>query len=304
MVAPAVEAPLVIGLDVGGTKILAGIVDRDGNVLAEHEVASPEGGEADVVAALDEAVEALLDDRVAAIGYGIPANLERGTSRVLWATNLPLTDVDLLPRARARFGLPVGIENDASAAALAEWRLGAGRGTRNLLMLTLGTGVGGGIVVDGRLLRTWVELGHLVVQEGGRECTCGGHGHLEVLASGSAADRVARELYGSTADAYSLVERARAGDEQARDGLAEIGRLLGAAIGSLVNVFDPELVVIGGGFGAAAGEFVIAPARDAALSEAIHPANSELRIVPALLGPESGLVGAGLVAFEALDGIR
>jgi glucokinase len=299
-----VGSPVVIALDVGGTKILSGIVDREGNVLAEHEVASPAGGEFEVLAALDEAVETLLDDSVAAIGYGIPANLERGTGRVLWATNLPLTDVDVVGRARDRFGLPTGIENDASSAALAEWRLGAGRGTENLLMFTLGTGVGGGIVVDGRLLRTWVELGHFVVEEGGRECTCGGRGHLEVLASGSAADHAARELYGEGADAHALVGRARAGEQAARAALARIGRSLGAAIGSLVNVLDPELVVVGGGFGAAAGDLVLDPARESARREAIYPAAEKLRVVPAELGPEAGLVGAGLVAFEALDGLR
>jgi glucokinase len=298
-----VEPPLVIGLDVGGTKILAGIVDRDGRVLAEHEVASPDG-EAEVLDALDEAVDALLDERVAAIGYGIPANLERDTGRILWATNLSLTDVELVPRARARYGLPVGIENDASCAALAEWRLGAGRGTRNLLMLTLGTGVGGGIVVDGRLFRGWAELGHFVVQEGGPECTCGGRGHLEVLASGSAADVAARELWGGGADAPMLVERANADDAAAREALARMGRSLGAAVGSLVNVFDPELVVVGGGFGAAAGDLVLEPAREAARREAIYPADERLRVVAAELGSDSGLVGAGLVAFEALDGVR
>lgn len=297
-------SPVVIGLDVGGTKILSGIVDRNGTVLAEHEVASPGGGEREVLAALDAAVDALLDDSVAAIGYGIPANLERGTGRVLWATNLPLTDVDLVARSVGRYGLPVGIENDASSAALAEWTLGAGRGTRNLLLLTLGTGVGGGVIVDGRLLRSWVELGHVVVHEGGRECTCGGRGHLEVLASGSAADDAARELFGEQADAHVLVQRARDGDGVARDALARIGCVLGAAIGSLANVFDPELVVVGGGFGAAAGDLVLTPAREAARREAIHPADGTLRIVAAELGPEAGLVGAGLVAFEALDGVR
>jgi glucokinase len=304
MVAPAVEAPVVIGLDVGGTKILSGIVDRDGQVLAEHEAASPDGSEEGVLAALDAAVEALLDERVQAIGYGIPANLERGTGRVLWATNLPLTDVDLAARSRERFGLPVGIENDASAAALAEWRRGAGQGVSNLLMVTLGTGVGGGIVVDGRLFRGWVELGHVVVQEGGRECTCGGAGHLEMLASGSAGDRAAQELYGPDADAHLLVERARENDEHAREALARMGRSLGAAIASLVNIFDPELVVVGGGFGGAAGDLVLEPAREAARREAIHPADEKLRIVPAVLGSEAGLVGSGLVAFEALDGAR
>ena len=297
-------APVVIGLDVGGPKILSGLVDRDGRVLAEHEIASPAGGEDDVLAALDEAVEALLDERVAAIGYGIPATLERGTGRILWATNLPLTDVELLGRSRERFGLPVGIENDASSAALAEWKLGAGRGTKNLLMVTLGTGVGGGVIVDGHLFRSWVELGHVVVQEGGRECTCGGRGHLEVLASGSAADLAARELYGPDADAYELVERARAGEDGARSALTRMGELLGAAIGSLANVFDPELVVVGGGFGGAAGDLVLGPAREAARENAIYPADGTLLVVPAELGPEAGLVGAGLVAFEALDGLR
>jgi glucokinase len=301
MVAPAVEAPVVIGLDVGGTKILSGRVDREGRILAEHEIPSP-GGEEGVLAALDAAVDALLDDRVAAIGYGIPATLERGTGRILWATNLSLTDVDVAGRARERFGLPVGIENDAGAAALAEWRLGAGRGAENLLLLTLGTGVGGGIVVDGRLFRSWAEVGHFVVQEDGPECTCGGRGHLEVLASGSAADAAARQLFG--ADAHVLVDRAEEGDGQAREALARMGRSLGAAIGSLVNIFDPELVVVGGGFGAAAGELVLEPAREAARREAIYPADGKLRVVPAQLGSEAGLVGAALVAFEALDGLR
>jgi glucokinase len=304
MVAPAVEPPVVIGLDVGGTKIRSGLVDREGNVLAEREVPSPGTSEQEVLAALDAAVEGLLSDRVAAIGYGIPANIERGTGRVLWATNLPLTDVDLRSRSLERFGLPVGIENDASAAALAEWKLGAGKGRANLLMLTLGTGVGGGIVVDGRPFRGWAEIGHFVVQEGGRECTCGGRGHLEVLASGSAADVAARALYGEGADAHTLVGRAQEGDEPAREALARIGGTLGAAIGSLVNVFAPELVVVGGGFGAAAGRLVLDPARESARRESIYPADGLLEVVPAELGEEAGLVGAGLVGFEALDGVR
>ena len=304
MVAPAVEAPVVIGLDVGGTKILSGLVDRDGQVLAEREVPSPDASEEGVLAALDAAVEALLDHRVVAIGYGIPANLERGTGRILRAMNLPLDDVDLVARSRERFGLPVGFENDGGAATLAEWRRGAGRGVRNLVTFTLGTGVGGGIVIEDRLFRGWAELGHVVVREGGEPCTCGGHGHLEAYASGSAGDRAAAELYGPEADAPVLVERARAGDEDARAALARIGGSLGVAIASLVNVFDPELVVVGGGFGAAAGDLVLEPARAAARAEAIFPANRGLRIVPAELGSEAGLVGAGLVGFEAVDGIR
>lgn len=298
------EPPLVIGLDVGGTKIMSGLVDRAGNVVEERVVPSPDGSEEGVLAALDDAVDALLDHRVAAIGYGIPANLERGTGRILNAMNLPLDDVDLVARSAARYGLPVGVENDGSAATLAEWRRGAGRGTTNLVMLTLGTGVGGGVVIDGRLFRGWAELGHIVVQEGGDACTCGGHGHLEVLASGHAGDRAARALYGVDADAHVLIERASDGDTGAVAALARIGHSLGAAIGSLANIFDPEAFVVGGGFGAAAGDFVLAPAQEAARREAVPPANRSVRIVAAELGSEAGLVGAGLVGFEALDGIR
>jgi glucokinase len=299
-----VAASLVIGLDVGGTKILSGLVDRGGNVVAENEIHSPSGSQTDVLAALDAAVERLLDDSVLAIGYGIPANLERGTGRILRATNIPLENIDLVARAKERYKLPVGVENDAGVAALAEWKRGAGRGVSNLVMLTLGTGVGGGIILDGRLFRGWAELGHMVIQEGGPLCACGGRGHLEVLASGHAGDRAARDLYGPDADAQQLIDNAESGDAPARAALARIGSSLGVAIGTLVNVFDPELIVIGGGFGAAAGELLLEPARDAARREAMSPGDETLRVVAAELGAEAGLVGAGLVGFEALDGIR
>ena len=298
------SAPLVIGVDVGGTKLLSGLVDREGTVLEQNLVESPGSSEEDVLAAIDAAIAELLADRIGAIGFGIPANLERGTGRVLEATNLPFDDFDLAGHARARFGLPVGVENDANAATLAEWKLGAGRGISNLLMLTLGTGVGGGIVLDDRLYRGWAEIGHIVVQADGPPCQghCHGHGHLETLASGTAADRAARELWGAGADAHVLVQRARSGDAAACARLAEIGRFLGAAIGSLANLFDPELVVVGGGFGDAAGELVLDPAQEAARREALAPADETLRVVPAELGAVAGLVGAGLVGFEALDG--
>jgi len=143
-----------------------------------------------------------------------------------------------------------------------------------------------------------------VVQESGPRCTCGGRGHVEVLASGHAADRRARELYGPDADADGLIERARAGEPEATSALTAIGASLGAAVGSLVNVFDPDLTVVGGGFGAAAGDLLLRPALDSARREAVPPADERLRIVPAELGAEAGLVGAGLVGFEALDGVR
>ena len=295
----------MIGVDVGGTKIRSGILDRKGSVHERYEALSPGTREEDVVRALDEAVEAVLADTVGAVGFGVPANLDRRTRRVLRSTNLEFDDFDLAAHTRERFGLPVGVENDANAAALAEWKLGAGRGRTDLILLTLGTGVGGGIVLDDRLYRGWAEVGHMVVLAGGPSCqgNCHGHGHVEALCSGTAADRAAQELWGPNADAHMLVERAKDGDEAAGARLAEIGAYLGAAIGSLVNVFDPEVVLIGGGFGEAAGDLVRGPAQDAARREALAPADERLRVEAAELGAEAGLVGAALVAFATLDGI-
>jgi glucokinase len=300
-----VDAP-VIGVDVGGTKILAGVVDREGRVLRRHVAESPVSAEPDVLEALERAIADVLDESVAAIGIGVPANLERATRRVVLANNLPLTDLDVAGHVGKRFGLPVGIENDAGAATLAEWRLGAGRGASNVVLLTLGTGVGGGAVLDGALYRGWAEFGHMVVLVGGPPCqgSCHGHGHLETLASGSAADWAAAELWGGGADARVLVERAREGDEAALAAMREIAGYLGAAIGSLANIFDPEVVVVGGGFGDAAGDLLLRPAQEAARAEALAPADGRLRVVGAELGAEAGLVGAALVGYEALDGAR
>jgi glucokinase len=295
-----------IGVDLGGTKILAGHVTRDGAIGRTEEVRTPTESEEELLAALDDVVDRLLEDGVAAIGYGLPCNLDRRTGRALRAVNLPLDDVDVVGRGRDRFGLPIGVENDGNAAALAEWRLGAGRGTSNLVMLTLGTGVGGGLVLDGALYRGWAELGHVVVQAGGPPCpgNCHGHGHVEAVATGIAADRAARELWGAGADARRLVAAAGDGDAAAIAALERIGELLGAAVGSFVNMFDPDVIVVGGGFGAAAGELVLEPARAAAAREALAPADGRVRIVEATLGEDAGLIGAALVGFEALDGVR
>jgi glucokinase len=294
----------VIGVDVGGTKILSGVADREGNVLTRNLAESPGTSEQDVLDAIDAAVEVLLDERVGAIGFGVPANLDRASGRILRATNLPLDDFDLAAHARARFGLPVAIENDANAAALAEWELGAGKGLSTIVLLTLGTGVGGGIVLDGRPYRGWAEIGHMVVQAGGPPCqgNCHGRGHLEALVSGTAAERIAQELWGPDADAHALVQHARAGDEEALAQLDEMADLLGAAIGSLANLFDPDLVVVGGGFGEAVFDLLLDRTQEAARREALAPADRTLRVVPAKLGPDAGLVGASLVGFQALDG--
>lgn len=299
-------ADRVIGVDVGGTKILAGTLARDGTVGHTIEVQTPTSSQEAFLVELDALLEQLLGDGPGAIGVGVPMNIDRKTGIGHRAVNLPLESLDLARRLRERFGIPVGLENDGNAIALAEWRLGAGRGVTDLVALALGTGVGGGIVLDGRLYRGWAELGHVVVEADGPPCqgNCHGRGHLEAVASGEAAERAARSLWGADADAHRLVREALAGNDAARVALDRIGHYLGLAIGSFVNVFAPELVVVGGGFGIAAWELLREPALAAARREALEPADTEIRIVQAAFGDDAGLVGAGLVGFEALDGER
>jgi glucokinase len=298
-----VDGAPVIAVDLGGTKILAGVVARDGSVGETVEVHTPTASEQAVLDALVSTIDQLDHAGAVAIGVGVPANIDRRTGTVLRATNLPFDHVDLHSQLAARFDRPVGVQNDANVAALAEWRLGAGRDVSNLVMLTLGTGIGGGVVIDDSLYQGWAELGHIVVEHDGPPCqgSCHGRGHLEGCASGHAADAAARQLFGPDADSHLLVDRAREGDTDAREALARIGRLLGAGIGSLVNIFDPGLVVIGGGFGTAAGDLLLEPAREVARREALAPADERIRIVLAELGADAGLVGAALVGYDALD---
>jgi glucokinase len=301
-----VPPDLVIGVDVGGTKMLAGVVARDGSIGRTIERPTSTADQAAVLDELDGLVEDLLADGASAIGVGVPMNLDRRTGIGFGAVNLPLRSLDLAGHLRGRFSLPVGVENDGNAIALAEWRVGAGTGANDLVALALGTGVGGGVVVDGALFRGWAELGHVVVDADGPPCqgSCHGRGHLEAVVSGVAAERAAVALWGDGADSHRLVREAQGGDEAAVSALARIGHYLGVAIGSFANVFAPDVFVVGGGFGTAAWEFLSRPAEEAARREALHPADEGLRIVEAALGDDAGLVGAGLVGFEALDGLR
>jgi glucokinase len=291
----------VVGVDLGGTKILAGALDGDGRVLERNEVRTPTGSQEELLEGIAGAIEPLAQGGIDALGCGVPSVLDRRTGVVLGSINIPLRDVALAEVLGGRFGVPAVVGNDANLAALAEWKLGAGRGHDSLVMLTLGTGVGGGIVLDGALYRGWAELGHVVVVADGPPCqgTCTGRGHLEAVASGNAADRAAERLWGEGATAELLVERAEGGDAEAVEALAGIGRLLGAAIGSVANMLDPDLFVVGGGFGLAASAFLFPPALEVARREALEPGRAGLRIVPAELRSDAGLVGAGLLALEA-----
>jgi glucokinase len=291
----------VIGVDLGGTKILAGVVGRDGAVDERRERPTPLGSQEELLSGLEDAVRELMRDGVVAVGFGIPSRIDQRSGQVQQSVNIPLEGMDFRGRMSERLGLPVGIDNDANAATMAEFVAGAGRDAQDMVMLTLGTGCGGGAVIDGKLYRGWAEFGHMVIEFDGLPCqgTCTGRGHLEAYVSGTAATKLAHEAFGPAVDAHRLVRLAQEGESKAVEILAGIGRHLGAGIATLVNIFNPELVVIGGGF-AAAGDFVLGPARPVVARDSLGDAGEQVRIVRAELGTAAGLIGAGLIGFESL----
>jgi len=291
------EAPIdrVIGVDLGGTKILAGIVDADGGVQETVERATVTTSQKALLDELARVVKELPQDGITAVGFGIPSRINHVTGLALGAVNIPIRDVYFAKEMEERLGVEVEMENDASCAAYAEFKLGAGRGAEDMMALTLGTGVGGGVVSGGKLFRAYTELGHIVIVEDGEPCqgACSGRGHVETYCSGTAATKVAKRVLGPEATARDLVE-------QGHPALGEIGHHLGVAIGSLVNVFGSTRVVIGGGFGIAAFDHLVPAARTAVLREALAPSGQTLEIERAQLGVQAGLIGAGLIAFEGV----
>jgi glucokinase len=285
----------VIGVDLGGTKILAAVIDGDGRIRERVERPTVTTSQAALLDELAELVRELPHEDVTAVGFGIPSRIDHDHGVALGAVNIPIRDVPFVDEMRRRLELPVAIENDAICAAFAEFTYGVGRGARDFLMLTLGTGVGGGVVADGRLFRKYTELGHMVIVEDGEPCqgACSGRGHVEAYCSGRAAERMARELLGADATARDLVE-------QRHPVLEEIGTHLGVALGSLVNVFGSTRVAIGGGFGVAAFDLLMPAARLAVHREALPPSGQTVEIERAELGADAGVIGAGLVGFEAL----
>src|SRR3954471_19855988 len=283
----------VIGVDLGGTKLRPAPVADD--LRLHHRTRRLVQG-LDQPALLDTAVDAVREaieasgQEVSAVGFGVPALVDPSSGRVTFSTHLPIEGLRFAEVLASRLGLPVHVDNDANLALLAEHRHGAARGTRNALLLTLGTGIGGGVLLDGQVYRgrrgAGGELGHIVVDEDGPPCQgkCPNRGCLEVMASGTALVREAglfarqrpdSALGRAFAESHELTgplvtQLALGGDAAARDVIALIGRRLGAGVSGLVNAFDPDVVVIGGGV-VAAGELLLAPARDEGARRAWPP---------------------------------
>jgi glucokinase len=305
---------LACGVDVGGTKIAGGIVDDTGRILEELLVESP----ATDVHAIEAAVEKLVTELrtrhdIAAVGVGAAGYIDRSRSVVLFAPNLAWRDLDLKADLERRLGLPVVVENDANAAAWGEFQFGAGHDVDDLLLVTVGTGVGGGVVLDGSLYRgafgVGAEIGHMRVVPDGIRCGCGNRGCFEMYASGTALVREARAAAAAgsllAADLVDraggdparisgplITEAARDGDPFAREHLAGLGRWLGEGIASLTAVLDPAVVVIGGGV-SAADDLLLDPVRRAFAAQLTGRGHRPmLEIRRARLGNRAGLIGA------------
>jgi glucokinase len=308
-----------IGVDVGGTKIAAGVVSPDGDIL--NEVRYPSAGPRErLLSTIARAVNEVRDGfEVGGICLAVPGTVSTAENKIIDAPNLhAIEGVPLKDELEERTGLSTTVENDANAAAWGEFRFGAGSEATHLVFITLGTGVGGGVVSHGVLLRgaqgAGGELGHTTIQATGPRCGCGNHGCLEALASGTAIARRAREVASENPDSAlgqlavertvlgeDVAELAREGDEAARSVLEETGRWLGIGLAGYVNVFNPEVIAVGGG-AARAGELILEPARKEVRLRAMSPGRDLVEIKPATLGARSGVLGAAALARDASSG--
>jgi glucokinase len=310
----------VIGVDMGGTKLLAGTVDE--GLSVHHRVQRNLVGldQPTLLDTVQEAVDEVADgDEVAAVGFGVPSLMDARTGTSVVAVNLPLTNVPFGAIMAERLGLPVFVDNDANLAALAEHRTGAAVGYSEVVMLTIGTGIGGGLILGGKLYRGAVgaaaELGHMVIQQDGPRCqgNCPNHGCLEAMASGTALTREARRIAieqprsalgrvladGREPVGPLVTELAHDGDEAALEVLTLIGTRLGVGFASYANIFNPELVVVGGGV-IGAGELLLAPARAELARRALPPSRDIVKVVAARHGVEAGMLGAAALALDGL----
>ena len=316
------SAPRVptVGIDIGGTKVMAGVVDADGTILEQLRTETPDKSKSPKVVE-DTIVELVLDlserHDVHAVGIGAAGWVDADRDRILFAPHLSWRDEPLRERLADRLLVPVMVDNDANAAAWAEWRFGAGRGEADLVMITLGTGIGGAILEDGRVKRGRFgvagEFGHMQVVPGGHRCPCGNRGCWEQYSSGNALVREAKELAAADSPvAYGIIDRvggdigditgplitelARSGDPMCVELFQDIGQWLGVGIANLAAALDPSCFVIGGGV-SAADDLLIAPAREAfrrtLTGRGYRP---EARIAKAELGPQAGMVGAADLA--------
>ena len=296
-----------------------GVIDSDQKILYQGREPSTGLSEEKLIEELAEELREAKEARpdVLAAGLGIPATIDRARGLAIQAVNLTIADVPIRDLMQEQIGLPVFVDNDANMAALAEHLYGAGRGAQNVVMLTIGTGIGGGLILDGEVYRgstgAAAELGHIVIEEDGPPCqgNCPNHGCVEALASGTAIAKAGKQAAERDPDSAlgkalaegpiagrTVTELALSGDGPAREVVAQAGRHIGVALSSLANIFDPDVFVIGGGV-SVVGDLLLDPAREELRSRALPPQN-ESPVKLAELGPDAGMIGAAAMALIEL----
>lgn len=309
---------LIVGIDIGGTKIDAGILDTSGKILKKTRIYTEahEGLNA-VVQRIYNAIDMVIEDiksPICGIGIGVPGQVDVKKGIVLFAPNMGWKNIEIRRLIQERYNLPVEIENDANCGALAEARLGAGTGANSLVWITVGTGIGGGIIIDGKLLQganfAGGEIGHMIIKENGHICGCGNRGCLEALAAGPA---IIRQMKGKIATGTQttilkmidndlnkitvevIAKAADLGDNLSLKVLNRAGEYLGLGVVNLANILNPEVIIMGGGVMEVAGHHLLNIVKNIVWKRALAQASNSLNIELATLGDNAGLIGASLL---------
>lgn len=297
-----------IGIDLGGTNLRIALISEEGKVIKKIKVPSVER----VVESLLDSIAKIINNDVKGIGIGVAGLIDHEKGIVLKSPNLPAIEgVNLADTLEERFKVPVFIENDANVAALGEKWLGAGKELKNFVQLTLGTGIGGGVIYNGRLLNISAEIGHMVIVASGTPCSCGNNGCLETYASAKAilskaiyslergTDSILRNLYAGNfyrLTSEDIYKSALEGDGLSRDVLREAGKYLGIGITNIINIFSPQAIVLSGGLIGAWNIYVQEAIKEAS-KRSFKILFEKTRIIPSILKDDAGVIGAACLAF-------
>jgi glucokinase len=317
----------VVGVDLGGTKILAAVVDADGQIISESKAATKANQGADqvierIARCVRDALEraGLETSQIQAIGVGSPGPLDPDTGVIIYTPNLKWKNVPLKAKLEEHLGIPTFVDNDVNVGTLGESVFGAGKGVKNLVGIFVGTGIGGGVILDGKLFhgvsKNAGEVGHIIVKANGPRCGCGNRGCLEGVASRTAIARDIRKaikkgkksilpkLNGGNLDmirSRALAKAVERGDKLAVKIMKRAEKYLGLGVVSIVHLLNPEMVVLGGGVVEAMGDEMVARVRDIAAKYALPNTMNGVQIVPAKLGDHAGVIGAAVLARQRLE---
>ncbi len=307
----------VVGLDLGGTKIAGAISDLNGNVIYQTTLPTEaHEGEKPVLERMIKVIEKVISESgktiedVKAIGIGSPGPLDCKSGTILITPNLPFRNFNIVSPIKEKFNVPVYLDNDANVAAIGEFMLGAGKGTQNMVYITVSTGVGGGAIINGRIYRgntfNALEIGHTTILPEGPRCNCGNYGCVEALASGTAIAKRAKEAVEkgeetslrsySNITSYEVFKEAEKGDKVAKSILDSCLSYLGICVANTITSFDPEMVVIGGGV-SKGGQIVFDKVKEVVDTRCFEAMAKACKIVPAALGTDAGVIGALALAI-------